>query len=169
LLQLGDDLQDVREDLARGSATLFTLAIADGSALDPLIMQLLHFSRQTADRMDRLPNGAASLKSLLRMSWRSLVMMAIAEIQCFCSPAFLARLEPYSSFRFNFLRDRSEKLAGRQPIYDMLFDAFIETGPGNRREHTLPRYFLPFPEGKVAPSLPAFSNSPGWELQASLP
>jgi hypothetical protein len=132
LLQLGDDLQDVREDLRRGSLTLFTHAIAQGKPLDALVTQLLHFSELVAGRMDRLPNGASSLKSLLRMSWRSLVLMAVADISSFCSPAFIAGLEPCSSFRFKFLRARNESLTGRQALFDALFEAFLEAGPGDR-------------------------------------
>jgi len=63
LLQLGDDLQDVREDLERGSVTLFTRAVTQGKPLDALILQLLHFSRQVADRMDPMPCGIPGLKS----------------------------------------------------------------------------------------------------------
>ena len=139
LLQLGDDLQDVREDLRRGSVTLFTRAIAQGQPLDALILQLLHFSSQIADRMDRMPHGTSSLKSLLRMSWRSLILMAVADVKEFCSATFLADLEPCSSFRLKFLRERNQNLTGRQALYDVLFDAFLEAGPADRNELPFPR------------------------------
>jgi len=131
LLQLGDDLQDVREDLARGSITLFTQAAAEGQALDELVLQLLHFSRNIADRMDRLPHGTASLKDLLRMSWRSLILMAVANAPAFFTPAFLAELEACSAFRFDFLRARNQKLTGRQSLYAFVFDAFVDSGIGD--------------------------------------
>ena len=83
LLQLGDDLQDVQEDLRRGSATLFTRAAADGRPLDGLVVQLLNFSQHVADCMDYLPHGSAMVKDLLRMSWRSLILMAVADAQQF--------------------------------------------------------------------------------------
>jgi hypothetical protein len=145
LLQLGDDLQDVREDLGRGSVTLFTRAAALGDSLDSLVLQLLNFSQQVADRMDRLPHGARLLKDLLRMSWRSLILMAVADAQQFLSPAFLAALEPSSPFRFGFLRARNEMLAGRQALYAVLFDAFLEAGPGGQSELPLPGQSLPMP------------------------
>jgi len=44
------------------------------------------------------------------VSWHSLILMAVADVQSFCSPQFLADLEPYSSFGFNFLRTRNESL-----------------------------------------------------------
>src|SRR3974390_3017863 len=54
MLQLGDDLQDVREDLERGSDTLFTRAIRAGRPLDALVEQLLNFAATVGDRMDAL-------------------------------------------------------------------------------------------------------------------
>ena len=72
LLQLGDDLQDVRQDLARGSVTLFSRAAAIGTPLDSLVMQLLRFSERVGAQMEDLPNGNEMLRELLRMSWRSL-------------------------------------------------------------------------------------------------
>ena len=159
LLQLGDDLQDVREDLRRGSITLFTRAIAQGKPLDALIRQLLHFSCQISDRMDSMPGGTESMKSLLRMSWRSLILMALADVQSYCSAAFLAEVEPCSSFRFNFLRTRNESLTGRQTLYDVLFDAFIEAGPCDRNTLPLPRASFAATDGHSIAGLPALSNS----------
>jgi hypothetical protein len=126
LLQLGDDLQDVREDLRRGSGTLFSRAIAARRPLDSLVIQLLAFSDCVADRIDRLPHGTATLKNLLRMSWRSLILMAAANAEEFFSPAFLVDLEPRSPFRFKFLRSRNKKLTGRRGLYKTLFEAFME-------------------------------------------
>jgi hypothetical protein len=159
LLQFGDDLQDVREDLRRGSNTLFTRAIAQGKPLDALIRQLLHFSKRISDRMDLMPGGTQSMKSLLRMSWRSLILMAVADVQHYCSPAFLAELERCSSFRFGFLRERNNSFTGRQAIYDVLFDAFIEAGPSDRSKLPSPRESLRSNNVHSAAGLPALSNS----------
>ena len=90
LLQLGDDLQDVGEDLRRGSLTLFSRAALQGSPLDSLVIQLLNFSEKVGARMDDLPNGTRMFKNLLRMSWRSLIIGAVANSHEFFSPAFLA-------------------------------------------------------------------------------
>jgi hypothetical protein len=159
LLQLGDDLQDVREDLSRGSVTLFTRAAALGNSLDSLVLQLLNFSQQVADRMDRLPHGTRMLKDLLRMSWRTLILMAVADAQQFLSPAFLAELEPSSLFRFDFLRARNEKLAGRQALYAVLFDAFLEAGPGGQSELPLPGQSLPIADFAPVAELGCLSSS----------
>ena len=128
LLQLGDDLQDVHEDMARGSVSLFSLAASAGQPLDRLVKQLLGFSERVADRMDNLPNGTVVLKNLLRMSWRSLIIGAVAESHEFFSPEFLEEAQRCSPFHFEFLRARRKRLSGRQGLYEMLFDAFLEAG-----------------------------------------
>ena len=125
LLQLGDDLQDVRDDMERGSMTLFTRAAAQGKPLDRLVIQLLAFSDTVACRMDMLPNGAPVLKQLLRMSWRSLIVNAVSDAHELFSPEFIAATERSSPFRFEFLRTRREKLTSRQGLYAGLFNAFL--------------------------------------------
>ena len=134
LLQLGDDLQDVREDLQRGSATLFTRAIALGIPLDGLVTQLLNFSEQVGTAMDALPTGTSTLKNLMRMSWRSLIIGAVASASDFFSPASLREAESRSPFRFDFLRKRQKRLTARRGLYQVLFDAFLETRPDTRLE-----------------------------------
>lgn len=142
LLQLGDDLQDLREDLRRGSATLFTRAVNSGEPLDMLVIQLLNLSDRVAARMEQMPAGSAALKDLLRMSWRNLILMAVAGVREYCSRALLAELEASSPFRFGFLRRRQKRMAGRRGLYALLFDAFMEAGAGD-----LDR--LPGPEGRM--------------------
>jgi hypothetical protein len=126
LLQLGDDLQDVREDLQRGSVTLFSRAAAMGTPLDVIANQLLCFSERVSARMDELPHSSTMLKDLLRMSWRSLIVGAVADSHEFFSPEFVAEIERSSAFRFEFLRARRKRLASREGLYAVLFDAFLE-------------------------------------------
>jgi hypothetical protein len=78
--------------------------------------------------MDGLPNGDAFLKSLLRMSWRSLIYMAVANAPEFFTPAFRAEIEPCSQFRFQFLRAKRKRFNGRRGLYKTVFDAFMEAG-----------------------------------------
>jgi hypothetical protein len=143
LLQLGDDLQDVKEDLRRGSVTLFTRAASAGQPLDSLVTQLLNFSQHVANCMDRLPHGSAMLKDLLRMSWRSLILMAVADAPQFFSREFLAELESCSAFRFEFLRDRNKNLAAREALYARLFDAFVEASPADPNVLPVPSFAEP--------------------------
>ena len=126
LLQLGDDLQDLNDDLRRGSATLFSGAAATGVPLDGLAVQLLNFSERVGRHMDELPHGSASLKELLKMSWRSLVIRAVADSHEFFSSGFVHEAERFSPFRFGFLRERNDRLASRQGLYKTLFDAVLE-------------------------------------------
>lgn len=127
LLQLGDDLQDVEEDLKHGSATLFTRAATAGVPLDELVWQLLTFSGRVADQADALPHGDPALKNLLRMSWRSLILMAVARSHQYFTRNFLAQVETQSPFRFGFLRARHKRLAGRRGLYRVLFESFLES------------------------------------------
>jgi hypothetical protein len=136
MLQLGDDLQDVREDMQRGSVTLFSRAAAQGIPLDSLAIQLLNFAERVGARMDELPCGTTGFKDLLRMSWRSLIVGAVADSHDYFSPRFVAEAERSSPFRFEFLRARRKRLASREGLYATLFDAFLE-GP-DEDEETLP-------------------------------
>jgi hypothetical protein len=126
LLQLGDDLQDVREDLRRRSMTVFSRAAREGRPLDGLTMRLLKFSEHVGRRMDELPAGSAGFKKLLTMSWRSLILGAVADSREFFSPAFLREAEQRSPFRFDFLCSRKDRLASRQGLYATLFNALLE-------------------------------------------
>ena len=127
LLQLGDDLQDVQDDLKHGSATLFSRAAAAGLPLDHLVRQLLAFSEKVADKIEELPHGDPALKRLLRMSWRSLILMAVARAHRLFSAGFITEIESASPFRFGFLCARHKKLAGRGGLYKVLFESFLES------------------------------------------
>jgi hypothetical protein len=142
LLQLGDDLQDVREDLRRGSVTLFTRAVVQGQSLDSLVTQLLNFTRRVADDIDRFPSGSAALKKLLRVSWNSLVRMAVVDSHEFFTAGFLSELERSSPFGFGFLRDRNKQLARRRGLYSKLFDVLIEERESDAGRTVLPDYRL---------------------------
>lgn len=137
LLQLGDDLQDVREDMRRGAATLFSRAVASGTPLDSLAIQLLNFGQEVGVTMDELPRGDGTLKALLKRSWRSLIVTAVAYSHEFFSTEFLKQAECCSPFRFEFLRERQARLASRQGLYTMLFDIFLESAESNGKEPQL--------------------------------
>ena len=126
LLQLGDDVQDVREDLERGSMTLFSGPASRRDRLDERVIQLLTFADYVGREMEAMQSGSPMLKGLLRMSWRSLILMAVAASHRHFSLQFLAEAEAFSPFRFEFLRERRERLTGRQGLYAMLFDALVE-------------------------------------------
>jgi hypothetical protein len=90
------------------------------------------------------------------MSWRSLVLMAVAQAHKYFSPALVAALEPCSPFRFGFLRARRKKLDGKSGLFQRLFQILLSgsngTGcelPSPRARHALP--LLPPPA--LAPDL----------------
>jgi hypothetical protein len=139
LLQLGDDLQDLRDDRRRGSATLFTRAVRNGERLDGLVTRLLALSDEVAGEMDCLPHATPTLRALLRMSWRSLIVESVAGIDEFFSSGFLQELERSSPFRFKFLRERHERLTRRKGLYASLFDVLIETSHDENDRLPLPR------------------------------
>jgi hypothetical protein len=125
LLQLGDDLQDIRQDLQCCSMTLFSRTADAGRPLDGLTIQLLRFSEHVEKRMENLPAGTAVFKQLLAMSWRSLIIGAVADSREFFSPAFLREAEQFSPFGFDFLRTRKDRLASRRGLHGKLFSALL--------------------------------------------
>lgn len=139
LLQLGDDLQDLHDDLRRRSATLFTRAVHRGERLDALVTQLLVFSDTVAAGMDGLPHTTPALRTLLPMSWRSLIVEAVADLREFCSGSLLAGLDRTSPFRLKFLRKRHERMRRRRGLYESVFDVLVEN-----HDHESAR--LPAPE-----------------------
>ncbi|HUB52630.1 MAG TPA: hypothetical protein VL986_10800 [Terracidiphilus sp.] len=126
LLQLGDDLQDVREDLRRGSATLFTCAAAQGEPLDALVCQLLNYADRIGIEMDEFAHGSPALKNLLRTSWRSLIVAAIANAREFFTPAFVREIETTTQFRFSFLAKRHKRVSRRNGLYTNVFEILSE-------------------------------------------
>ena len=145
LLQLGDDLQDLRDDLRRDSATLFTRAVRRRENLDALVSQLLVFCDKVAAGMDELPHATPTLRALLPMSWRSLIVEAVADAREYFTRPFLCDLESTSPFRLKFLRSRHQKLAGRKGMFSSLFDALVESS-----EDEVNR--LPLPEWRSVPA-----------------
>jgi hypothetical protein len=75
--------------------------------------------------MAELPGGTAAFKNLLTMSWRSLIIGAVADSSEFFSCAFLPEAERFSPFRFNFLRARKDRLVSRKGLYATLFGALL--------------------------------------------
>ena len=79
------------------------------------------------------------LRSLLRMSWRSLIVEAVADLRPLFTRRFLRELEPTSPFRLRFLRKRHKRLTRRRGMYESLFDVLIE-------DHDEEPARLPLPE-----------------------
>jgi hypothetical protein len=124
LLQLGDDLQDLREDSGNGLRTIFSTAAA-GGPLEELTSRVFHFGLHVMTRMDALTAAPEALKDLIGRSSISLVVRAAGELCDLYSEAYIAELETYSPFRFAFLASRREKLARHKGRLGKLFEAFL--------------------------------------------
>lgn len=128
VLQLGDDLQDLYSDRARGSLTLFTRAAAHGT-LDEITNRTLHFSQRVMTQMAELPKSSLSLKELLAGSSRLLLIRSAANAPDAFTRAYLAALEKYSPFRFDFLRSREQRFLRRRRSYARLFEQVVRAIP----------------------------------------
>ena len=124
----------MREDMKRGSVTLFSRRAALNKPLDSLVVQLLRFGEEVGTRMDGLPNGGEEIKlNPTTTSWRSLIIAAIARPhESSLSLDFSAEAERCSPFALNFSWARgTRRLVSRQrSIYDVFFDAFLEARAG---------------------------------------
>lgn len=125
LLQLGDDLQDVREDSGNGLRTVFSAAAGSGS-LDDLTNRTLHFALRVMARIDAMTGAPEALKYLLRRSSIALVVRAAGALRELYSEAYIAELETYSPFLFDFLLNRREKLARHTGRLTKLFEACLD-------------------------------------------
>ena len=74
--------------------------------------------------MDGLPHGIRYVKDLLRMSWRSLIIGAVAESYQFFTPGFFERSGVLFSVSLCISSRRQKRLTSRQGLYAVLFDAF---------------------------------------------
>ncbi len=124
LLQLGDDLQDVREDAAGGIRTLFSEAMGC-EPLDELTNRTFHFTQRVMTELDELETAPTALKDLIRQSSCSLLIRAAGAAREYYSQPYIARLEMYSPFRFTFVDSRRELLARRQDLIEKLGEVFL--------------------------------------------
>ena len=128
VLQLGDDLQDVSSDLQRGSLTLYTQR-AGREPLDQITSRTLQFGRSVLAQIEGLESANPILHELLRRSSKLLLIRSAAGAQELYTPQYLAGLETYSPFRFDFLRQREKELARRKREYGALFEDLIRFIP----------------------------------------
>ena len=126
LLQLGDDLQDVREDAAGGIRTLFSEAMGC-EPLDELTSRTFHFTQRVMAQLEELETAPAALKELIGQSSYSLLIRAAGAAREFYSRPYITRLETYSPFRFAFVDRRRELLARRQDLLEKLGEVFLAT------------------------------------------
>ncbi|WP_430973576.1 class 1 isoprenoid biosynthesis enzyme [Sunxiuqinia rutila] len=105
-LQLLDDVQDVKEDLADGLLTAFSKA-ARNQKLDAMIYKTYNFGEQVlTDSASLLSRVELDFKGLLQKSILLFFVESVAVDQQYYSASFQAQLEEVSPLSFGFVRDR---------------------------------------------------------------
>jgi hypothetical protein len=108
LLQLLDDLQDLRQDLQAAHVTLFTAGAKRGP-LDPMTNRLYDFMERVLRSSDRFANPRIdALSELIQRSCSCLILHAVAANSGSFSAEYLRWLESHSRFSFAFVRDRRQ-------------------------------------------------------------
>jgi len=125
LLQLVDDLQDLRQDRRDGSLTIFTQAAAH-DYLDGLTTHTLNFGHMVMRRMDNMPVRCQALNEMIQKSYMSLLIWSAAECAELYTRDYLAELESHSPFRFATITARRKQLSKLSRPLTRLFEAFLD-------------------------------------------
>ena len=125
LLQLVDDLQDIRQDRREGALTIFTQA-AGRVPLDELTTHTLSFGQKVMRRMDQMPIRCRALKEMIQKSYMSLLVWSAGECGELYTRDYLAELETHSPFRFASVAERRKQVAKLTGPLTRLFEAFLE-------------------------------------------
>jgi hypothetical protein len=143
LLQLGDDLQDVRDDRAGGVLTLFSQA-AGREPLDAVTNRAFYFGERVMHLLDGVGSpGSGTLKELIRRSSRSFFIRCAGEAGEFYTKEYLDRLEAHSPFRFSFLEQRRRRFARRHAAFTKLFEVFLAAEDDEPAFPLLPNTMVP--------------------------
>ena len=111
LLQLADDLQDVGEDLAAGTATLFNETRS--TPLDAVTNRVFEFGDHVFAGLDTFQTpGAEPLKQLIRQSAQILLLTAAGAAHELHTRRYIQEIERYSPFRFGFVREHRQYFYG---------------------------------------------------------
>ncbi len=143
LLQLADDLQDVREDCRDGVLTLFS-QLAGREPLDALTSRTLQFGRRAMLMLHQLPAAdSLALRQLIQRSSLSIIIRSAGEAGEFYTPEYLRKLECHSPFRFAFLNERRAQFAKRSGMLVKLFESFLAGDEDEPAFPLLPSSFMP--------------------------
>ena len=111
LLQLADDLQDVAEDRAAGTSTLFSETSSE--PLDLVTNRVFEFGELVFAGLDTFQSPTVEpLKQLIRQSAAILLITAAGAAHELHSRAYIQELERHSPFRFGFVREHRQYFYG---------------------------------------------------------
>ncbi|MBZ5634799.1 MAG: hypothetical protein LAO55_16885 [Acidobacteriia bacterium] len=111
VLQLADDLQDVAEDRAAGTATLFNETLS--APLDAVTNRVFEFGDQVFAGLDAFQSpGVEPLKELIRQSAVILLITAAGAAHELYTRSYIQELERHSPFRFGFVREHRQYFYG---------------------------------------------------------
>jgi hypothetical protein len=118
VLQLTDDLQDVKRDAAAGHQTLFSTS-APGPPRDRLTSRLFHFLDAVLDRSTRFADPRYDvLKDVVRTNCAQLIVQSAGQSPRSFSSGFLAHLESASPWSFRYARRKRRELLRRYERLD---------------------------------------------------
>jgi hypothetical protein len=137
LLQLVDDLQDIRQDRREGALTIFTQA-AGRVPLDGLTARTLSYGHRVMSRVDQMPARCQALKEMIQKSYMSLLIWSAGECGEMYSRDFLAELETHSPFRFASVARRRKQLSRLTGPLTRLFEASQYDEEGDVTSFLLP-------------------------------
>ncbi len=110
ILQLVDDLQDVKTDSARGHRTLFSMK-GDSRTLQGLTNKLINFSVNVMDTDNSFcGTQAEQLKELIKKSMLLLIMGAVACNDAMYEKEYLSALQEQCPFSFKVLKSSYNRI-----------------------------------------------------------
>lgn len=118
VLQLIDDLQDMRQDAAAGHQTLFSTSVP-GPPCDRLTSRLFHFLDAVLDCSARFADPRYDvLKDVVRTNCAQLIVQSAGQSPRSFSSGFLAHLESSSPWSFRYARRKRRELQRRYERLD---------------------------------------------------
>lgn len=113
LLQLADDLQDIKEDSEKGNQTLFTLDLNFESE-ELIVNKMLHFIHYFMNTY-QAPND--SFKQLLLENCYQLILTSVVESKDFFSQHYRNQLERFLPVTYPFLKSMKENKFKKKNSY----------------------------------------------------
>jgi hypothetical protein len=108
LLQIGDDLQDVNDDLINNHMTIMS-QLAHRYNLDTLASKLLNFTIDFIGEHSVL-NNKENLKKLIKNNCTMLILFSIVLSKNFFSEEYISSIEEYLPFRIKYIEKLKERL-----------------------------------------------------------